>query len=297
MKIYGRMKKKTLSENIKKWAYRGIAAASFTAIVGSAFAMATMPRTKEEPKQDTDIEKRLHELESNYSKLEKSSKEKDKVLEKEKEQKISSEYRIKELEYELKKAAEMPLPKIEVVLDEIVGEPKKPKTVDWDDIKKQYEEARKEPVAEKEWDAFKEKCEKAKQRAIELSKEKDAHDGKVYSLTLADMEDILKCNNVAKPDKKHIQLLADSIRQGYRPQKGWEPIAYKKLKEYCDANNKDPDKLQYQISFVEGGPYVFQISVKDNGINVFTHQKRYTPNSSIGDIENILIRALKAAGY
>ncbi|MBW3017275.1 hypothetical protein KY316_02795, partial [Candidatus Woesearchaeota archaeon] len=135
------------------------------------------------------------------------------------------------------------------------------------------------------------------QRAIELSKEKDAHDAHVYSLTLAEMEDILKCNNVAMSDKKHIQLLADSIKQGYMPQKGWEPIAYKKLKEYCDANNKDPDNLEYQISFVEGGPYVFQISVKDNGINVFTHQKRYTPNSSIGDIENILIRAMKAAGY
>jgi len=131
---------------------------------------------------------------------------------------------------------------------------------------------------------------------------------KIYSRTVKELELLLEHKKVSRSDKCSVKLIVDEIKRGFKLHDGWEPKAYKDVSEYLLNEKKVPkEKLTEElgnlvenatVEFVEGGMPELQITVVDGTKKVFMKNMNITPNAYFGgNVETILIRALKSAGY
>jgi hypothetical protein len=169
------------------------------------------------------------------------------------------------------------------------------------------EEKKAEPVVQEQHPQLipEEKIDETIAKAHFLSSLRDPPDGQVYSHTVGELEQLLECKEVSDADKKYVKRIVELIKNSYRKQKGWEPIAYKKVLEYVKNEKKadieksiDDIVRQAEVVFVEGGRIDFFISVKDKGKTIFSSSINITPGPYFGgNPEEVIIRALKSAGY
>jgi len=168
-----------------------------------------------------------------------------------------------------------------------------------------HEEKKAEPVVQQLQLIPEEKIDETIAKAHFLSSLRDPPDGQVYSHTVGELEQLLECKEVSDADRKYVKRIVELIKNIYRKQKGWEPIAYKKVLEYVKNEKKEDieksiDEIvrQAEVSFVEGGRIDFFISVKDKGKTIFSSSINITPGPYFGgNPEEVIIRALKSAGY
>jgi len=144
----------------------------------------------------------------------------------------------------------------------------------------------------------------AVEKAVYLANLRDDPNAKVYKLTFTALQDLAKSKELKPGDNVYLERLAEEVKRGFKPQPGWEPIAYKKVSAYLLNEKKvakenldsEIDKLlqDASVEFVEGGRAEFQVTVFGGNKKVFVKNMNITPNSYFGgNIEERLTQAIK----